>query len=48
MYWKRDWVKARVQVFRGGERRDFPRGVEGGIVNRGYTSGGEEEDEDSQ
>ena len=40
-------MKARVELFRG-ERRDFARGAEGGIVNRGYTSGGEEEEEDSQ
>merc|ERR1712130_401609 len=41
-YWKRDWVKARVQDYRSGERRDFSRETEGGIVNRGYASGGEE------
>ena len=46
LYWKRDWVKSRLQVVRS-ERAEFPR-TEGGIVNRGYTSGEEEEEEDSQ
>ena len=46
MYWKRDWLKARLHVARS-EGPQFPR-TAGGIVNRGYTSGGEEEEEDSQ